>query len=121
MAEEKDDYRRFMERKHFLGEIEQAIRLANRKIIRRRIPSLDKEAILKLAVSIAKLRGHYLEAAFKMAARDDGERPSVEDVNELRERRQAFEEARSAFDALRDAVEKGYLPIQGGESAGEDE
>lgn len=113
MAQDQDDYRRFLQRKHFLGELEQAVRLANREIIRRRIPTLDKESILTLAVSIARLRAHYLEAAFKMAAHDEGERPSPEHIKELQERREAFEEVRGAFRAMRDAVEKGYLHIEG--------
>ena len=46
MAENTDDYQHFMEQKRFLGEIEQAVRVANSEIIHKRINDLDKDKII---------------------------------------------------------------------------
>ena len=45
-----DDYKQLQIQKHFLGEIEQGIRLANRELIHKKIPGLNKDTILSFAV-----------------------------------------------------------------------
>lgn len=113
MSDSHDDYRQLMEQKRFLGEIEQGIRIANREIIHQRIPSLSMEKILAFAVSIGRLRARYLEEAFRLGVADDGEPPNRAEIHELKTRREMFEEARHAFEALREAIEKGYVDIEG--------
>lgn len=113
MAEPQDDYRQLMEQKRFLGEIEQGIRQANRQIIHQRIPSLNKETIMAFALAIGRLRARYLEAAFQLGVADDGDPPNPSEIHELRTRREMFEEARNAFEALREAIEKGYVDVEG--------
>lgn len=113
MSEPHDDYRHLMDQKRFLGEIEQGIRLANRQIIHQRIPSLNKETVLAFALAIGRLRARYLEAAFQLGVADDGDPPNRAEIQELKTRREMFEEARHAFEALRDAIERGYVDIEG--------
>ncbi len=102
-----EDYR---EELRFLNELEQGVRLANQEIIHERIPGLDKHTILALAVSVARLRASYLEAALKIGSVGDGE-PDKALVGELRSRREAFEETRIAYDALHRAIEVGYIDV----------
>jgi hypothetical protein len=101
------DYR---DEQRFLNEMEQGVRLANQEIIHERIPGLDKHTILALAVSVARLRASYLEAALKIGSLGSDE-PDKALVGELRGRREAFEEARIAYEALHRAIEVGYIDV----------
>jgi len=107
-----DDYKKMMNQKRFLNEIEQGIRIANREIIHKRIPALDKDTVLAFAVAIARLRARYLEASFKAAETDRGEPLDQSEVNELRTHREAYEETKLAFEALRYAIEQGYVDVE---------
>lgn len=97
----------------FLSEVEQDIRTANTQIIHERIPALSREAIHAFAVAVGRLRARYLEAAFKLGVDEHGDPPDEQQVNELRRRREMFEEARSAFDALQHAIGRGYIDVEG--------
>lgn len=110
MTANKDDYRHLMEQQRFLDEIEQGIRFANRELIHKYVPELTRDNILALAVVVGKLRARYLEAAFRLGM--DGRTPKRAAIKELAQFRLMFEEARSAFDALLDAIEKGYVNVQ---------
>ena len=114
-----NEYHKLLDQKRFLGEVEQGIRLANREIIHSLIPALTRETFVSFAVAVGQLRAKYLEAAFKIATTEDGQHhlPSKPDIDALRLRREMFEEARIAFDALRDAIEKGYVDVEGLESS----
>ena len=109
---ENDDYKDLMKQKHFLGEVEQAIRFANTELIHKQIPILNKDTILAFAVQVGKLRANYLESAFKVGLSEGTNPPTDEVIAEIRRKRELFEEARLAFDALRDAIEKGYVDIK---------
>lgn len=109
---DKGDYKNLIKQKHFLGEVEQAIRFANSELIHKHIPSLNKDTIMAFAVQVGKLRASYLEAAFKVG-RSEGTEPLSEDVvRDIKKKRELFEETRMAFDDLRDCIEKGYIDIE---------
>ncbi|MFT6581507.1 MAG: hypothetical protein ACJAU6_001945 [Alphaproteobacteria bacterium] len=97
--------------RRFLLEVEHGIRLANREIIHQRIPNLSAESILPFAISVARLRARYLEAAFRFSEKDHGDPLDEMEIDSLRRSRQMFEEARDAFEALRTAIERGYVDI----------
>jgi len=107
-----DDFNKLMNQKRFLNDIEQGIRIANREIIHTRIQALNKDTVLAFAVAIARLRVRYLEAAFRAAETDKGEPLDQSEVNELRTHREAYEETRLAFEALRYAIEQGYVDVE---------
>ncbi len=107
-----DDYRGLLEQQRFLEEIEQGVMIANRKIIHRRIPDLTADNILSLAVAVGRLRARYLEAAFQLGIDEHGEPPNPSEVQELKTRREMYEEARQAFEALRYAIERGYVDVK---------
>jgi hypothetical protein len=113
MADSRDDYQKLMEQKRFMGELEQGIRFANRELIHGLIPTLTKDMFLSFAVSVGRLRAEYLHAAFVIAVQDSGKTPPEGQIHDLRTRREMFEEARAAFEALRDSIEKGYVDVEG--------
>jgi len=108
---DKDEYRDLLKHKHFLDEVEQGIRFANNEIIHQKIPTLGKDNILAFAVAVGRLRANYLEAAFNLGIDETGEMPGPLIVEELKRRRELYEESRMAFDALREAIEKGYVDV----------
>ncbi|MAF50105.1 MAG: hypothetical protein QGH73_18720 [Rhodospirillales bacterium] len=112
MNENRDDYRDLLVQKRFLAEVEQGIRLANRELIHKRIPELNKDKILSFAIAVGRLRARYLAAAVNMSVNEAGESPDKDYIEDLRQKRQAYEEARVGFDALRDAMEKGYIDVE---------
>ena len=97
---------------HFLKELEQAIQIANREIVSQHIPSIAKENILPLAISVARLHGNYLAEAFRIAEADAGEAPQESAIESLRLHREMYEEARKAFEALTHAVDHGYINLK---------
>ncbi len=97
--------------KRFLLEIEQGIRETNQKIIHQRIPPVTADNFLHFANSVARLRARYLEAAFKFAAKADDAPIDDSEVAELRRQRVNYHEARDAFEALRHAIDRGYVEI----------
>ena len=70
---------------------------------------LDALRFLKFAVTVAKLRAQYLRAAFQLFVGDKD--PDPAGVAKLRQKREMFEEALSAFEALRRAIDKGYVGV----------
>ena len=107
---DKDD--ELAKNQRFLRETEQVIRIANKEIIHKHVPPISSERIVSFAVSVAKLRAEYVEAAFKFAdVKDAGGEESVY-ISDLRECRTNFEEARDAFIALQRAIELGYMAVE---------
>lgn len=104
------DYKDLMEQKRFLSEVEQGIRLANREVIHSRIPEITKNTVLSFSVAVASLRARYLEEAFRIGS-VQGSTPDQEEIKALKISREMYEEARDAFEALRYAIERGYVDI----------
>lgn len=113
MVDDGDEYHQLMKQKRFLGEIEQGIRLANTEIIHKQVHELSKDKILTLAVAVGRLRARYLDAAVHMPIGEGGEPPEAAIVEDLRTKRLLFEEAKASFEALVDAIEKGYIDVEG--------
>ena len=108
-----DDYQKLMTQKRFLGEIEQAMRGVNRELIHQNIPVIDKNKVIALAKAVGHLRARYLEAAFRLGLDENDPVPDKPTIEELKNRRVNYQEARQAFEALREAIEKGYVDIAG--------
>ncbi|MFA7429388.1 MAG: hypothetical protein WCZ23_04455 [Rhodospirillaceae bacterium] len=102
-----DDLRR---QRRFLEEVELAIRAANREIIGGHIPTMTRDAFVRLAVAVGKVRAGYLDGVLAMDWAD----PSETALQELRHKREMYEEARAGFDALRHCIETGYVDIGDG-------
>ncbi len=113
MTDDGDGYRDLMIQKRFLGEIEQGIRLANRDLINNAIPELNKDVILTFAVAVGRLRASYLQAAVNMSIGEEGDKLDQEFIDNLKIKREKYEEAKTGFEALVDAIEKGYIDVEG--------
>lgn len=95
----------------FLMEVERGIRGANREVIHQRVPPITPENMMPFAISVARLRARYLEAAFKFTAKTLSDSLDDEEIETLRRQRTMYEEARAAFEALRHAIERGYVEV----------
>ena len=95
----------------FLNDVERGIREANQEVIHERIPPITAENLMPFAISVARLRARYLEAAFKFTEKTKGDTLDDTEIEDLRRCRVMFEEARSAFEALRHAIERGYVEL----------
>ncbi len=111
MPQKHDDYEKLLAHKRFLNDVEQGIRYANREVIHADLPHITKDGILSFAISVARLRGAYLSAAMRLGKDGQGAAPSRDDVADVRAKREMYEEARGAFDALREAIERGYVEV----------
>ena len=98
-------------RKRFMIETEQAIRLANNEVIHQRIPPLTRNQVVAFAVTVARVRVRYLEAAFKISENHNGETLGASEIASLERQRKSYEEARAAFEALTHAIERGYIGV----------
>lgn len=97
----------------FLRETEQAIRLTNNEVIHKQVPPISSDRMLTFSVAVAKLRAHYIDAAFKFAdANHNEEGDDAEEIKALELHRRRFEEARDAFIALQRAIELGYMGVE---------
>lgn len=106
-----DDAALLRRQRQFLEEVERKIAEANREILHERIPELNKDSFVDLAKHVARLRATYLQVALEGKEGEDAN----EFVQELRRRREAYDEARDAFEALQRAIQRGYVDI--GEAA----
>lgn len=109
MAEDKTK-----KRTQFQLEMEQAITMANREVMKAaNIPPVNQDAVLPLAISVARLRAEYLKAALALGASGVNDLPVEAELSELGKHRKAYEEGVAAFEALMRAIERGYIALEG--------
>ncbi|MBV8536886.1 MAG: hypothetical protein JO128_14905 [Alphaproteobacteria bacterium] len=103
------DSRDLAAQRQFLEQLNLAVAIANREVIHKHIPNLNKETFQQLAVMVAKSRAEYLDAAIKLA-----NSPGACDgdcLADLKRKREVYDEGRAAFEALERAIERGYVDI----------
>jgi hypothetical protein len=103
------DSKELAAQRQFLEQLEIAIALANREVIHKQIPNLNRETFQQLAVMVARFRANYLEAAIKLSA-SPGSCDAV-CIADLKAKRELYDEGRAAFEALERAIERGYVDI----------
>lgn len=96
---------------HLFHALEQGITEANRQCITALVPTVSRDTILAMAVAVARLRARYLEAACSLGAMEDDSLPDEPKMNQLKKRREMFEEGRAAYEALRHSIERGYVVV----------
>ena len=107
---EIDDLQGEVARGRVFQELEQAIREANTLAIGDVAGSVSKEAIMRAAAMVARLRAAYLEAVLRLEAESDT-MLDADAISALRGHRQAYEEALLGFGALRHALKRGYFEL----------
>ena len=98
-------------RQHLLMQIEQGIKVANRKVIDEFIPPVTVESVMPFAISVARLRARYLAAAYQFAEKEHGDALNEAEVASLNRHQEMYEAARDAFEALNIAIERGYIKV----------
>lgn len=101
--------------RQFLDAVEQAVHDTNHEVIHAVLPRLDKGTFMQMARAVAQLRVKYIAAT--AAALAHGEAPTAQQITQLKQMREAFEESRTGFDALKRAISRGYVDVADGESA----
>jgi hypothetical protein len=103
------DSKELAAQRQFLEQLEIAIALANREVIHKQIPNLNRETFQQLAVMVARFRANYLEAAIKLSASPGSCDAAC--IADLKAKRELYDEGRAAFEALERAIERGYVDI----------
>ena len=91
--------------------LEEAIRQVNHEVIDPMLPPLNVQSVLPVAVMVARLRGRYLQAAFELVDNKKDGLPTEEQMVQLRQHREAYEEVMAVSQALEHAVDRGYLEL----------
>jgi hypothetical protein len=103
------DPKELQAQRQFMEKLEMAVAVANREVIHKQIPNLSADTFQQLAVMVARFRASYLDAAIKLNAS-----PNACDqgcLDDLKQKRQLYEEGRAAFEALERAIERGYVDM----------
>lgn len=97
--------------KQALAFIDRAIQPINREIIHKAIPGLNRDKYIEFAAVVAELRAEYLAAAlaYFVEQRRAGDGGDQSAVRALKAKREAYEEALAAYEALHRALERGYV------------
>ena len=82
----------------------------NREIIHEKIPEITKDSFLKFAVMTSRVRADYLESVFNLVEAGPA-MPEGSAFTDLKRKREQYEEAVEAFEALKRAIERGYVDI----------
>ena len=93
--------------RHFVNEIEQAIRMANREVLHPVVIGMTDKDVIAVAVEVAKRRSAYLKVTIEMG-QSVGKKPTG---NELAPIRANYEESRDAFAELMHSIERGYIDM----------
>ena len=93
----------------FLEQIEVAVFTANREIIHRAIPDLDRDRFVHFAVSVAEARAGYAKLALDLTK--NGRVPPKADLDRLKDARESYEELMHAFEATHRLIKRGYSSI----------
>lgn len=89
----------------FLEEIEMAIFSANREVIKKAVPELNRDSFMAFAVRVAEARARYIKAALELSTVPN---PSPADIARLKAAREANDELVHAFEATKRIIERGY-------------
>lgn len=93
---------------HFLEQIDLAIFTANKEVIQRDIPDLNRDSFLHFAVVVAEARSRYLKFALELSKVKD---PTPDQIEKLKALRLTHDELLAAFDATHRVVKRGYAAI----------
>jgi len=93
-----------------LLELDKAIRELNREVINPAIPELTLEDLHPVMAMVARTRAAYLNGLFSVTQMVE-DKPTPDQIRELRELREAYEEMVKAAQALETAIQRGYLDV----------
>ncbi len=107
-----DDEYRLRRHRQFVLELQREIGPINRGLVHEDLPCLTKERCLELATLVARSRAAYIQLALELGQDFPHSLPGDNQIEQLREARQRFDELREAFSAMERAIECGYVDIE---------
>ncbi|MDR9467847.1 hypothetical protein [Marinospirillum sp.] len=99
-------------KKRLLIELERIRKEINREVINPLVPELALADLAPLLTMVANARADYVKELLDLAQTTEGEAPSLERVNELRNRRIIFEELVTATNALETVIQREYMDVK---------
>lgn len=96
-----------------LQQFEHEIVDVNRKNIRAIAGEIGKEELLRIGTGISICRAKYLKLVLEMTKIEDGDITTAM-LSQVRNQRLLYEETMLSFDALRHALERGYIVAKEG-------
>lgn len=98
-------------RRRMFQEFDQAIRESNRTAINAATGPITKEHVMRVAIAVSKLRARYLKEVLRLSEAGGDRALDPTAILDLRQLRDAYEEALNGFGALRHALERGYIDL----------
>ncbi|MSP20999.1 MAG: hypothetical protein EXQ93_05675 [Alphaproteobacteria bacterium] len=98
-------------RRRIFQEFDQAIRESNRAAVSAATGAITKDSVLRVAITVSRLRARYLREVLKLSSEGGDRALDPTAILDLRQMREAYEEALSGFGALRHALERGYFDL----------
>lgn len=90
-----------------MEQIDYTAYVANKEVIGQAIGHTDANKFQRLGIAAAQARSRWVAAA--LAATENGQAPSAEQIDKIASLRMVFEELSEVYDAMRRMVERGYL------------
>jgi hypothetical protein len=99
------------EARRLSNELDHAIMAINRERISQITGNVGKTDFFNVAESVSNLRARYLKSVLKLGACTDAGGTDTDHAMEIKQLRQAYEEAVAGFEALEHALRRGYLTL----------
>ena len=99
------------ESRRLFNELDHAITVLNRERIGEITGAVSKADFFKVAKSVSDLRARYLKGVLKLGACTEAGGIVSDQAMEIKQLRQAYEEAAAGFEALEHALHREYLTL----------
>ncbi len=99
------------ESRRLSNELDHAITVLNRERIGEITGAVSKADVFKVAESVSDLRARYLKGVLKLGACTETDGIDSDHAIEIKQLRQAYEEAVAGFEALEHALHRGYITL----------
>lgn len=93
----------------FMEQVELTVFQANKEVLHREIPHLDRDSFIRFAVQVAEARARYVKHALELTKA--GHKASAAELDQLKGLRLAHDELLAAFEATQRLIERGYADI----------
>ena len=93
----------------FMEQVELTVFQANKEVIRREIPNLNRDSFIRFAVQVAEARARYVKHGLDLTRA--GHKASPDELEQLKGLRLAYEEMLAAFEATQRLIERGYANL----------
>ena len=97
--------------KRLLLELDKHRRDINKETINAKVDDLNLEKLNPVVDMVANSRAAYIGALMKLSNSRSDTGPSIKEMDDLKEKREEFEELVAATNALEVAIERGYVDI----------